>query len=772
MSAPTAADDWRQTFELYRATDRESGEIRARHLQQLLKLTPLTMAGNLFGGVLLAWVMPHPLSAAFWAWLAALGLLVLAGMLAWWRGRARLAEATPAPASARAFHRATRHAAALGIVWALLPLLWFADERPAVQVVIACLVCGMLGAGAFALAWAPAASLIYVGLIGAGSLSALARTQEPAYIAVAAMLLSFTAVLVLGSMAVARRATALLRAQFEQQRRNQLVSLLLRDFEDNTHDVLWEIDRLGCLVEPSPRLLQLFGEDAAMLRQRPLLDWLEQQGAAATDLLLALRRPQPFRDIALQVDDGSTQRWWAVSGKPQLNAEGQLAGWRGVIADISDQVSTARRLRELSRQDALTGLANRSTLVDAVQMALNHGGGGALLSIDLDHFKVINDTLGHSHGDAVLQAVSDRLRRVARGADVVARLGGDEFALLLAGPISEREAQALAQHVLATLDEPIDVDGRVMRVGASIGVVRLGGPAVDVETLLVNADLALYEAKAAGRGRQATYSPLLGERSRRLSRMERALRQGEGQFELHFQPKVTLPDGQVRGVEALLRWKHPELGEVPPAEFVPAAERCGQIHALGQWVLREACVAATRLPGLTMAVNVSPLQLQDRGFVDSVRQLLEESGLEPRRLELEITESALLDQAQETIEQLHRLQAFGLRIALDDFGTGYSSLAYLRRFPFDELKIDRAFVRELSTRADARAIVQTVVQLAGEPGMSTVAEGVETAQQLDIVTASGCRAMQGFLVAQPLPLDELQRQRVHWAERPALVQMH
>ena len=770
MTAPPTTRYWRETFELYHAADRESGEIRARHLQQVLRLTPLMMAANVICGPLVVWLLRGHHGALFSGWLLASGALVVTASAGWWRARRRV----HAVASRRAFRRATLHAAALGLIWGLLPAGWFADLAAAPQLAVACLVTGMLGAGAFALAVLPAASLAYAGLLTAFSLVALLRAGEPTFGAVAVLISCYGSVVVMAAMSVARRATALLRAQYEQARQNQLVSLLLRDFEDNAHDVLWETDREGLLLHASERLMALLDEPVPTSRGVPFFHWLDRHGASGAAVVAALRGGRPFRDLRLRIDSAAATRWCAVSAKPHLLADGQVAGWRGVISDVTEQVNVAVQLHELAHHDSLTGLVNRVTLHEAAQQALDAADGGALPSIDLDHFKAVNDTLGHSCGDAVLCVVASRLRAIVRPQDLVARLGGDEFALLLAGPVGGREAQALAQRVALALREPIEVRGRQLRVGASVGIAHLHTEVSGVEELLVNADLALYDAKASGRGRYASYSAQLGERSRRSGLMEQALCQGAdaGQFQLHFQPKVSLHNWRISGVQALLRWHHPDLGPVSPAEFIQAAERCGQIHELGDWALRQACAAALQLPGLTVAVNVSPLQLQERHFVERVQAALAHSGLESGRLELEVTESVLLDDAEGAIEQLHRLRRLGPRIALDDFGTGYSSLAYLRRFPFDELKIDRTFVRELTSRSDARAIVHMIVRLATELGMGTVAEGVETTQQLEIISTSGCRAIQGYLASRPLPLHELVAVLNGWSERPALASVH
>jgi diguanylate cyclase (GGDEF)-like protein len=473
-------------------------------------------------------------------------------------------------------------------------------------------------------------------------------------------------------------------------------------------------------------------------------------------VLAALRSDHAFHELRVQIGHGEQARWCALSATPKaLHDDGEL-GWRGVLADVTDAVRAEALLRRQAHEDNLTGLANRLKMCDAVSQALGTSTPAVLMSIDLDHFKAINDTLGHSAGDEVLRIVAERLRRAVRPLDLVARLGGDEFAVLLPA-IAVADVQAMAVRIIDVLSTPMRIDARQVHVGASVGLAALHDDVSSVEDLMVNADLALYDAKRAGRGRVARYTPQLGESSRRGHVLEQAIRDGlqGGQFELHFQPKLGLAPWRLVGVEALLRWQHPSLGAVSPAEFIPAAERCGLMQPLGDWALRQACLAALQLPGVAVAVNVSPLQLMEKSFVDRVREVLAQTGLAAERLELEITESVLIDDAQAALERLHQLRRLGLRVALDDFGTGYSSLAYLRRFPFDVMKIDRSFVHELSQDADARAIINMIVQLAGQLGMKSVAEGVETSEQLALLKACGCDQAQGFLIARPMPLAAL-----------------
>ncbi len=431
-------------------------------------------------------------------------------------------------------------------------------------------------------------------------------------------------------------------------------------------------------------------------------------------------------------------------------------GWVATYEDITERKRAEARIRHMARHDALTDLPNRVLLRERMEEALGvrrrEGQAFAVLCLDLDQFKAVNDTLGHPVGDALLKAVAARLGTVVRAGDTIARLGGDEFALIqpLAQP---HEAEALARRIIETVSLPYDLDGQHVVIGTSIGIAVAPLDGDDPDILLKNADLALYRAKADGRGTARFFEAEMDAQIKRRRRLEIDLRAAHAgsQFELWYQPQVDAATGAVGGFEALLRWRHPERGLISPADFIPLAEEIGLIVPLGEWVIRTACLEAARWPGdVRVAVNVSAAQFGSRSLENVVLAALAAAGLNPRRLELEITESVLLTDTEATLATLHRLRGMGVRIAMDDFGTGYSSLSYLRRFPFDKIKIDRSFVRDLE-RADCSAIVEAVAELAAKLGMATTAEGVETQGQLDMVRAKGCTEVQGYLFSPPRP---------------------
>jgi diguanylate cyclase (GGDEF)-like protein len=757
---------------VYVAPDHDSAQIRAAHLNAVVRLTPYTMAANIGNAALVVWAWRDDVSIGMLLWLGLLYALCGTAILGWWRGRGRVRTV----ASPAAIRHANVHANLLALVWAALPICWFAHASSQQQLLVVALVTGMLAAGAFVLAPLPIAAVVYVVIFALSGIIALWQTGEHIYLAVGVLQTVYAFIVILGALAASRKATALLVSQAEAKRQERMMAVLLHDFEQNSAEALWETRLDGCIAHHSPRLASLLGLAETVLRERPFLVLIEQLGADGSGLRAAMDAERPFKDLRLSATGPHGPCHWAINGKRLVDEIGRTVGWRGVIADVTEQVSAQERLRQLAHTDSLTGLANRFTLHGALRAALAQDRLIALFALDLDHFKLVNDTLGHAAGDQLLQTVAARLLACRRPGDLIARLGGDEFAVLVLSTEDgvDVDPGVLAQRLIELLEQPVEIQGRSLRASASIGIARPADALVSADDLLVHADIALYAAKKAGRGRHESYSVVLGDRNRRSVTIEHELRQAvsRGELALHWQPKVDIETSRVVGAEALLRWRHPELGAVAPVEFIAIAEKSGLIRDVGAWVLREACVvAAAALPGLTISVNVSPAQLRDDEFIACVRDALATSGLEPGRLELEITESVFIDDVDGALQRLHALRALGLRVALDDFGTGYSSLAYLRRFPFDTLKIDRAFVNELMTSLDARAIVQMISQLALTLNMRTVAEGVETSAQLTAVASVGCDEVQGYLVSPPCALDEFLAFRRDWAARPlALVE--
>lgn len=437
-------------------------------------------------------------------------------------------------------------------------------------------------------------------------------------------------------------------------------------------------------------------------------------------------------------------------------------GWVDIQEDVTEKTLAHERIAWLATHCPLTEIANRFHLRDTLKAALARLKANELLAVhlvDLDYFKQVNDTLGHAAGDAVLKAAAKRLQSVLRSGDVVGRVGGDEFVIVQTNLNATEQAAGLAERLVKTLSAPYRVLGSNAAVGASIGIAIAPAHGTDADTLLRNADLALYRMKTCGRGQPYLYTP--NDEAVALERMElrTALRDalGKHQLGLHYQPIVDVRAGTVTGCEALMRWRHPRLGMVPPSTFIPLAEKSGLIVSMGEWALNQACRdAAGWRSNIKVAVNLSAVQLDQSDLPASVQHALDTSGLEPARLEVEITEQAFLNSEARTIEILNQLRALGVRLVLDDFGAGFASLSHLRNFAFDKIKIDQSFISEMAARRDSMAIVGAVTGLAKMLGIGPVAEGVEGLEQVAGVTVAGCEEMQGFYFSQPVPSIEVE----------------
>jgi diguanylate cyclase (GGDEF)-like protein len=439
-------------------------------------------------------------------------------------------------------------------------------------------------------------------------------------------------------------------------------------------------------------------------------------------------------------------------------------GWVATHEDITEQRQSEVKIEYMAHHDSLTDLANRVLLNERLEQALGRRVHSeemvAVHHLDLDQFKAVNDTFGHPAGDKLLKIVAGRLCGIVRESDTVARTGGDEFVIVQSPIADPADATSLAQRAIALMSEPFEIDGHQAVIGASVGVAVGPGDGLRPDRLLRNADLALYRAKGDGRGTFRFFEPAMDLQMQTRRIMERDLRKAlpGGEFELYYQPVVNLASGEISGFEALIRWHHPEKGMVSPATFIPLAEEIGFIVPIGEWVIRQACATAARWPDdLHVAVNISAAQFRGPGLMQVIVGALAASGLHPTRLEIEITETVLLQNRETTLAILHQLRALGIRIAMDDFGTGYSSLTYLQCFPFDKIKIDRSFVKDITENTGSLNIVRAVAALAHGMGMTATAEGVETLEQLDRIRSEGCTEMQGFLFSKPLPASEIER---------------
>lgn len=459
------------------------------------------------------------------------------------------------------------------------------------------------------------------------------------------------------------------------------------------------------------------------------------------------------------------ESWVLTSKIPLKNRHGEIIGTMGIAHNITDRKQAELRIRYMALHDALTGLPNRILLEDrlgeAIALAGRNQKSVAVLMLDLDRFKNVNDSFGHFVGDRLLEEVSRRLQDTLRDSDIVARLGGDEFVIGIPLAASSQDIETVAQKVLAALEAAFQIEGHTLRIGGSIGISMYPADGESPGTLLQFADAAMYQAKEKGRGSYSFFASELTAATRRHQKLENDLHQAcaRGEFAVHYQPLVSTDLGRITGVEALLRWFHPEEGLISPSEFIPRLEELGLIVEVGEWVLKTACrqnVAWQKegLPPIRVAVNVSAQQFYRGSIVGSVKRALRETGMAPEWLELELTEGVTLDESETTIEIMRDLKRIGVSLSLDDFGTGWSSLSYLRRFPLDRIKIDRSFMRDIASETPAEAVVRSIISLAGNLGLGCVAEGVETRQQRDYLEKQMCDEMQGFLFSPALPAAE------------------
>jgi diguanylate cyclase (GGDEF)-like protein len=749
------------------STDLRS-RVRAVQVRAVLTFAPLVVAANAVCVATLAWVFRNSLpflALALWAALVAAGAAVAAH--AWWRWRQ---GRKPAHASRRADTHAELHAAFMGTLWAVPLPLMTSVATPSQLLILTAVTIGIMCAGAAALAPMRRAGTLFPALLGLGAAASLAQLEIGVALPMLLLLMVYTGVLLLGTRTWSRMFKARVLAELRAEGQREVIGLLLRDFEQHAADVLWEIDAEGRLRRVSRRMARLLGRSIGALEGRSLLELLlrrqrtlrESVAAEGADALKRLAKHlengTPFSHIELPVRVAERTIWWSLTAKP---VEG-TGGWRGVISNVTVAREAQHHVWQLAHFDGITDLANRHRfrieLDNALESVRQSGEHCAVLCLDLDGFKTVNDALGHDMGDKLLRVVGQRLQAARREGDVVARLGGDEFGLIVREVEGPDEAALVAGRVLYALSKPCEIGGVTVPLGASLGVAMAPKDGLDADVLLKHADLALYAAKAAGRGQFSFYTESMEARVVKRLDVERALREAipGKQLQLLFQPQLRLANREVTAFEALLRWNHPELGLVPPQEFIRVAEEAGMIHEIGKWVLHEACKEARAWPEhLRVAVNLSPLQVMARDLRADVAHALATSGLPAHRLEIEITESVLMADSQATLDKLHSLRELGVRIALDDFGTGYSSLAYLRRFPFDLLKIDRAFVCEIVSRPDARAIVRATIEMARALRMDTLAEGVEDERAVEVLDEQRCGSVQGFLISPPLPGSEI-----------------
>jgi diguanylate cyclase (GGDEF)-like protein len=537
---------------------------------------------------------------------------------------------------------------------------------------------------------------------------------------------------------------------------DRIAAQLVREFEEQGTGWFWQTDAEGTVIYLSAKVAaELDTADITAIGAPVTSLFRIDINVAETERTLAfhLASRTGFSNYSVRpAVPGKLDRWWSMSGRPITDADGTFMGFIGNGSDLTERRRADAEIARLALFDSLTGLANRQRMRQWLEQTLaqaNGARGTALFLLDLDRFKAVNDTLGHQTGDALLKQVAQRLVRAIGDAGLVGRLGGDEFQVVLPGETNRDTLSDIARLVIESLSQPYSIDGSSISIGCSIGIALAPEDGGDTETLVRNADLALYGAKGDGRGIHRFFKPAMLDGARSRKQIEDDLRHAlaADQFHVAYQPVVSTASERIVGYEALLRWDHPTRGPISPAEFVPVAEECGLIEAIGGWVLRTACMEAAAWPAdVRVAVNVSPIQFANPALPTIVTSALAKSGIAPGRLELEITEGVFLNETASSEQMFKSLKGIGVRLALDDFGTGYSSLGYLKKAPFNKIKIDQSFVRGAAIAGNHNAaIIRAIVTLADALGMETTAEGVETHDEIDLIRDLGCSHIQGWV---------------------------
>ena len=637
-----------------------------------------------------------------------------------------------------------------------------AEETAALLMIFATL----MAASVFLYVSIPTSIMVFIATVGFGSAIYL-FAQQWTFAGLGMVLVTLTGLV--GTVEVGRLYLKARMAEAATGEKDEVVSLLLREFEENEADWLWEIDTARRLRSVSPRFAFALGRTQTEIDGKPLLEMIAgrnwengQFPPSLHDLAERLKNRENFSNILVEVSIRGEQRWWELSGTPMRDEQGKFTGFRGVGSDVTEQRNSSEKIAYLARYDTLTQLPNRLQLTEALGDALRYSAQWrtrcALLMVDLDRFKSVNDSLGHLTGDKLLAQVSSRLQSLMGDNQMCGRLGGDEFAVVIRDVGKSGQVHELARRVIDRLSEPYQVDHHTLYVGASVGSAEGPRDGKSVEELMRNADLALYRAKDSGGGEHFRFEASLHAVAEERRQLEVSLRTALARDEmvLHYQPVVDARSENVVSFEALVRWNSKEHGFVSPGKFIPLAEDTRLIVPIGKWVMRKACQEARQWPDhVKVNVNVSPEQLLEPDFHAEVVEALAVSGLRPDRLEIEVTESIFLRDASVARNALEQVMALGCSVALDDFGTGYSSLGYIRKLRFSTIKVDRTFVQGAAQgSAESLAIINAVVAMAKSLDMTTTAEGVETNDEAELIRNLGCDKIQGFYFGRPMTADD------------------
>ncbi len=711
--------------------------------------------GNLVNASITTWlfygIIPNSFIAGFW--------VLLLGLIAW---RMTIAQSVSVARQEtiklrRLSRQLVGNAIGLGGFWGLAVAVMFGFGDAGHAIFAGIIGAGMMSAGAISYRTIGPAAMGYVLACSPGAVAGLILLDSVATYSALGLLLCFMGVLIASIRTNAKSFVNRCLREQELSRSRNTVRLLLHDHTEQGADWLLAVDSKGRIVAPSKRFGAAAQRPVETLEGMRFVDLLEDDEARA-ELRDRVRKSYSIRNHIVSLCIGGERRWWSISGRAMRDGE---VVFRGVITDITAQRQAEEKVSYMAHYDGLTDLPNRFMFNEHLYHALRRDERVALLFMDLDHFKAVNDTLGHGVGDKLLQGAARRMEAIIGKRDMLARLGGDEFAILLTGA-RIKDAEAIAARVINAMSKSFSLGDHDVVVGTTIGVAVAPHDGHDVETLLRNADLALYAAKGAGRNRFIRYEAGMDEaaQQRRLIEMDLRGALAKHEMRLHYQSLVDTGSGEITGYEALVRWVHPQRGIVMPNTFIPIAEETGLIVQLGEWVIRQAIRDLTDWDeNLSVSINLSPAQMRSPGLIGVIINAIAANRIDPARICFEITETVLMQDSEANIDTLHKMREIGVQIALDDFGTGYSSLNYLRSFPFSKIKIDRCFIDEIDSRPDCQAIVRSVVSLAESLGMTTTAEGVERQEQVEYLRLQGCSEVQGFLYSKAVPANQLSNLR-------------
>ncbi|MBO6639704.1 MAG: EAL domain-containing protein [Roseitalea sp.] len=770
--------------------DAQKTAVVAAQVMTIFRHLPVMAVSGLIIALITAYVAWEEANfTAFAIWFGGFVCLEAAVLVLWWRNRNRVPET--AAETARAVRRAIFYAAATGLFWGGLAavLIPYVDHEH--TIFAAALLTSATLVTAFSLMALLPAVLVFVLISGSLTIASalfhpLAEDWPPLVGLIATYMLFIPWLAVSYGRAFLRH----LKTDIENRENAQVIGYLLDEYEETVSEWIWETDSAGRTARISSRLSARLGlaTTGPAPEREPFVALLGRVVGPAdpgfSEVRSALRNGHAFTGIECRVESGETDQYWRISGRPIRDDGGVLAGFVGTVRDITAEKEAKSQIIRLAHRDTLTGVFNRASFTERLESAVRglerYGTPFTLLFLDLDKFKLVNDTYGHPVGDRLLAEVSERIQSIVRKDDCVARLGGDEFAIILEQSNDAVFAAKLASRLIASVLEAYEIDGETLWIGVSVGIALAPQHGTRPEQILRNADLALYRAKEDGRGVFRYFEAQMdfAQRERRVLEQEMHQALEDQEFRLCYQPMIGTEGGHIRAMEALIRWDHPIRGEISPVEFISIAEQSNLIVDIGKWTLRTACETATAWPDhVAVSVNVAAPHFMRSDIVADVQAVLEETGLPARRLEIEITESLLIEDSDDVLNRLIALKTLGCAIVMDDFGTGYSSLSYLLRFPFDRLKIDRSFTKDIETGDSAKAILMAIASLGDNLGIKITAEGVETRDQLDFLLEIGCDQLQGFYFSQPISQQDVApimlrnfvdaQQPARFAERPA-----